>query len=520
MPVRVGVFGWGIVAPKSRNMEAFRNNLAAGGSWLEPFNGFGPDNFLVGVPDFDFSEYQNWVRKRFAPRHFQKLKEKMDLPAQYAMGSFIQALGQNEGLEAELQRLGGQTHIYVGTGVGALDTTYKASIALYEAQRRWNRFWSKPERNYALRQYLAKPAAERTGAPPVPDHTDEDAYDDLSAAWCSYWAERSPELDEYLVELAVIDSLDIEGDVATGKLHLIREKEKRRGRLQEKWGVPEPPWNVTADIIWNIHNAPAAQISILGKITGLTFAPVGACSTFGLALRLAMRAIQGGDAKAVVVGATDPPPHPLLVGAFYSARVISADRTASIPLTRLHGTHVAGGSIVWIVGDFDYMVSKGFKPLGMEPLSVGVSSDANHIITPSLEGPKAAMFQALEEAHAETKDLGSWDLHATATPGDYTEVATLEAVVERPLLVTARKGTFGHGMSAGGGWELTAQYLGYQEGQLFPTPLNKDDLNGAIADIHDAFVFDSPRGLPAGLAGKLSMGIGGINACVISRPLS
>ena len=93
MPVRVGVFGWGIVAPKSRNIEAFRNNLAAGGSWLEPFHGFGPDNFLVGVPDFDFSEYQNWVRKRFAPRHFQKLKEKMDLPAQYAMGSFIQALG-------------------------------------------------------------------------------------------------------------------------------------------------------------------------------------------------------------------------------------------------------------------------------------------------------------------------------------------------------------------------------------------------------------------------------------------
>ena len=39
------------------------------------------------------------------------------------------------------------------------------------------------------------------------------------------------------------------------------------------------------------------------------------------------------------------------------------------------------------------------------------------------------------------------------------------------VLVTARKGTFGHGMSAGGGWELTAQYLGYERASSSPTPL-------------------------------------------------
>ncbi len=168
----------------------------------------------------------------------------------------------------------------------------------------------------------------------------------------------SPELAEYLRELAEIAGLTIEGDIETGKLNAIREREKRQGRLQAKWGAPDPPWNVSANVIWNIHNTPAAQVSILGKITGLSFAPVAACSTFGVALHLAMRAIQSGDAKAVVVGATDPPPHPLLVGAFYNARVISADRTVSIPLTRLQGTHVAGGSVVWIIGDMDYYPSK------------------------------------------------------------------------------------------------------------------------------------------------------------------
>ena len=36
------------------------------------------------------------------------------------------------------------------------------------------------------------------------------------------------------------------------------------------------------------------------------------------------------------------------------------------------------------------------KPLGMEPLAVGVTSDADHIITPSKEGPMEAMRQAFE----------------------------------------------------------------------------------------------------------------------------
>jgi hypothetical protein len=74
-------------------------------------------------------------------------------------------------------------------------------------------------------------------------------------------------------------------------------------------------------------------------------------------------------------------------------------------------------------------------------------------------------------------------------------------------------------MAAGGGWELTAQYLGYESGKLFPTPLHESELHKSIRGIHDAFVFDAACAAPNLLAGKLSMGIGGINACVISRPL-
>lgn len=473
MQKRIGVFGWGIVAPKSPNIAAFRSNLTSSESWLAPFNGFGPDNFLVGTPEFDFGDYQGWVGDRFAPRHFQRLVDKMDYPSLYAVGAFIQALAQNPGIEQVLQELKGHAHVYVGTGLGSLHTIHDASVALHESQQRWDQFW----------------------------------------------AGREAGLQEYLDELARIDGLAIEGGIEAGKLHAIREKEKSRVKLQEKWSAPEPPWNVSAKLIWNIHNTPAAQISILGKITGMAFAPVAACSTFGVALRLAMSAIKSGEAKAVVVGATDPPPHPLTVGSFYNARVLSADRNLSAPLTRLQGTHVAGGSVVWIVGDMEYMQARGFKPLGMEPVGVGVTSDADHIITPSPDGPRAAMTEAMHDAGVGPDDLGTWDLHATATPGDYAEMINLRSLFPDSLLVTARKGTFGHGMSAGGGWELTAQYLGYAEGHLFPTPLAAEDLNATIGEMHQNFVFDTACDIPPGLTGKLSMGIGGINACVISRRL-
>ena len=154
----------------------------------------------------------------------------------------------------------------------------------------------------------------------------------------------------------------------------------------------------------------------------------------------------------------------------------------------------------------------------MEPVAVGLSSDAHHIITPSVDGPKAAIHQAMANAGATPDEIGTWDLHATATPGDYSEVATLRSILPDSVLVTARKGTFGHGMSAGSGWELTAQYMGYEQGRLFPTVLTAETLNRSIAGMHDCFVFDRAQDFPSQAGGKLSMGIGGINACIISRP--
>jgi 3-oxoacyl-[acyl-carrier-protein] synthase II len=515
---RKAVLGWGIIAPKSANIEEFAKNLESAESWLTPFNGFGPDNFLVGQPKFDFRDYQSWIESRFPPSRFNQLKDKMDSTTLYAVGAFIQALSQNPGIEQELHALGAAAHVYASTALGALPTLQRVSLAHYRAQRRWNRFWADPSRNANLRDYLAGNAPR----PPIEDPTeagDADRREELEDAWFAYWAERSDQLKVYLEELREVESLQLLGDVESGKLRMIRDKRRRLSQLQERWAAPQPPWNeVSANVLWNIANTPSAQISMLGKITGCVLAPVAACSTFGMCLKLAIDAIDRGEAKLVVLGCADPPPHPLSVGGFYNARVLSADGSLSKPLSGLKGTHVSGGAAIWILGDLEYARSKGFKPLGLEPVAVGTSADADHIITPSKEGPQAAMRAALEAAGVRPEELGSWDLHATATPGDFQELENLQQVIPRDVLVSARKGTFGHGMGVGGGWELTAQYLGYERGQLFPTPLAPDEVHASIDELKQKLVYDRPAEFPERPVGKLSTGVGGINACVISRP--
>ncbi|MCG8461378.1 MAG: hypothetical protein MI919_34275, partial [Holophagales bacterium] len=359
---RAASYGWGLVAPRSPDIDSFARNLEQGTSWLQPFDGFGPDNFLVGMPEFDFAAYESWIVERFKPNRYSQLDSKMGLPVQYAIGCYIQALAQNPGLEQELERLGTRTHVYVGTGLGDLDTQYQESLSLYRATRHWDRFWANGERNSARRAFdggeelteeerHGAPALDPTAVPPSPHGAHEDERDSLEDVWWAFWAAHSPELYQYLKEQREIEGLAVEGNVELGKLSLMKEKQRRLRRLQKKWGAPEPPWlSVSANLLWNIDNIPAAQISMLGRLTGATLGVAAACSTFGVTLKMALDAIRRGEADAVVIGATDPPPHPLTVGGFYNARVISADAQLSKPLTQLRGTHISGGACIWIVG--------------------------------------------------------------------------------------------------------------------------------------------------------------------------
>lgn len=514
---RVGVFGWGVVAPKSPNVDAFEQNLEQAGTWLSPYTGYGQSNFLVGYPDFDFETYHAWFDERFPPAKFAQLKDKMGPMVQYAIGAFIQSLGQNPGIEQYLQSLGMKCHIYVGTGIGDITVTHREALGYERVLRRWNEFWAAPDRCQPLRRHLA--GESDAGAPRNPSEVTMGSEEWIEAkyGWEAYWAAKSDALTAYLAEAREIHGEPVPPSSGSAKLSSIRTKLNGIRQLNRKWGAPAEPWAaVSPNLLWNIANIPAAQISMLGKIVGTTLAPVAACASFGIAVKLAVDAIHRGEADAVVIGMTDPPPHELVISAFYNANVLSADADVSRPLTGLKGTHVAGGACIWIVGDADKMREQGFRPLGMEIVGVGTSSDAHHIITPSKGGPQLAIKAALHEV--QTEDVRTWDMHATATPGDATEIENSLEMLHPDVIFTARKGTFGHGMSVGGGWELTAQHMGMARGKLFPMPLTEGELHADVK-VHAAkFVDESGCAIAHGYSGKLSMGVGGVNSCVISRP--
>ena len=92
-------------------------------------------------------------------------------------------------------------------------------------------------------------------------------------------AERSSELRAFLEEYRDLGAVAVEGEVESGKLSAIKEKSRRLRRLREKWGAPDPPWQaVSANLIWNIDNIPAAQVTMLGRLHGPSFASIAACS--------------------------------------------------------------------------------------------------------------------------------------------------------------------------------------------------------------------------------------------------
>jgi hypothetical protein len=58
------------------------------------------------------------------------------------------------------------------------------------------------------------------------------------------------------------------------------------------------------------------------------------------------------------------------------------------------------------------------------------------------------------------------------------------------------------------------------EGVLSPTALSEGELQESLRELGQHLVFNQKKSVGPGPVGKLSMGVGGINACVISKPFS
>jgi 3-oxoacyl-(acyl-carrier-protein) synthase len=437
---------------------------------------------------------------------------------QFALGATIQALEMQPQLETLLRQADEECVVLVGSGVGDLNETNKAASALERATRAWNHFWARPGRCAERRRYEA---GARLSPPPPADpasfELDTPERADAAATFDAYWMSRSDDLRAFLERFAAIERMDASNDEReNAHLSAIRKRLRAQRALIEEFGCPPPPWTaVSANLIWNIQNAPAAQITMLLDLHGPAWAPVGACASFGVALKCGRDAIARGEAKLAIVGTTDPRPDPALIAAFHEARVMPGNGDVNMPFTSLRGTHISGGSCVWILGDPAWCEERGLRCIGGWLEGVALSSDAEHIITPSKSGPRRAIVRAYEEAKIAARDVAVIDLHATGTPGDLNELALVDDFVHSQTRITARKGQLGHGMANSGGWELTALALGLARRAALPTGIRADALHERVPHperiVGGAAAIDGPVGV------KLMLGIGGITACVVLR---
>src|SRR5574343_1502470 len=176
------------------------------------------------------------------------------------------------------------------------------------------------------------------------------------------------------------------------------------------------PFFVPASII----NMSSGHVSIQFGFKGPNIGVVTACTTGLHAIGLAARMIECGDADVMVAGGAESTVSPLGVGGFAAARALSTrnddPKTASRPWDKDRDGFVLGeGAGVIVLEEYEHAVARGAK-IYAEVTGYGVSSDAHHITSPSMDGPRRGMLNALKNAKANLDEVNYVNAHGTSTP--------------------------------------------------------------------------------------------------------
>lgn len=249
-----------------------------------------------------------------------------------------------------------------------------------------------------------------------------------------------------------------------------------------------------------------------------------ACASGNYALHVASRWLQRGWVDVCLAGACDLTVTPMAMAGFGNLRALSrrndAPAAASRPFDRGRDGFVIGeGGVVFVLERTAEARRRG-APLLAERLSVGVRSDAYHMVIPSPDPSPAAtaMRLACRDAGVDPTELDYINAHATSTPvGDVAEARVLRTVLgsaARKVPVSATKSITGHLVTAAAAFEALACLIALQE-QAIPPTINLDDLDPECADLCHVAHQAQPRRLRA--VASNSFGFGGSNTCLVLR---
>ena len=273
----------------------------------------------------------------------------------------------------------------------------------------------------------------------------------------------------------------------------------------------------------SLPNMAAGWVSMRTAARGPIAAPATACAAGTQAIGDAFRAIQHGDADAMLAGGTDALIHPLVVASFCAMRALSArndePERASCPFDRdRDGFALAEGAGVLVLEALEAARARGAH-IRAEVIGYGLAADAHHPTAPSVEGPARAMRLALADAGIAAEDVEYVNAHGTSTPqNDVNETRAIKQVFgshAARLPISSTKSVTGHLMGAAGAVEAIATVLTLEHGLVPPTinyrtPDPECDLD---------YVPNEARRLHVRTAMSNSFAFGGTNAILVLRRL-
>jgi 3-oxoacyl-[acyl-carrier-protein] synthase II len=261
-------------------------------------------------------------------------------------------------------------------------------------------------------------------------------------------------------------------------------------------------------------------VSIRYGARGSNYTTVSACASSAHALGESFRAIQRGDADAVITGGSEATIAPLAVAGFSAMKAMSTrndePESASRPFDLTRDGFVMGeGAGALILEELEVARARG-AAIVAEVVGYGLSADAYHITAPAPDGAGAqyAMRMALRDAKVGPAEVDYVNAHGTSTPhNDRTETAAIKAVLgERAyeVVVGSTKSMTGHLLGAAGAVEAVVCALASRDGRIPPTI----NLHEPDPDCDLDYAPGEARNRPVRISLSNSFGFGGHNVCL------
>jgi len=273
----------------------------------------------------------------------------------------------------------------------------------------------------------------------------------------------------------------------------------------------------------SLGNMAAATLAMEFGFRGVNDTSMTACAAGTQAIGNALRAIQYGDADAMLAGGCEANVSRWGIACFAAMKALSTrsddPEHASRPFDRERDGFVMGEGAGYLFMEAEeHALSRGAEILA-EVAGFASTNDAYHQVMPDEHGTGAAlaMERALRDARMAPDELDYVNAHGTSTQlNDRAETNAIKRALGSHAVrvaISSTKSMIGHTLGAAGGIEAVATVLQIVRGFIHPTinyqtPDPECDLD---------YVPNSARRQSVAAAMSNSFGFGGQNACVVLR---